>query len=117
AGRCPNNRGQLLFPHSCFRRAAGVLMLSVKANLIIALAIGALISSVLLAIEPLTDFAFLSLEWPGISAAYLFWGAVGGSSFAGIAISWLVNALTYALGAFAVLSVISALRLLAGPKT
>ena len=44
-------------------------MLSVKANLIIALAIGALISAVLLAIEPLTDFAYLSLEWPGITAA------------------------------------------------
>lgn len=92
-------------------------MLSVKANLIIALAIGALISSVLLAIEPLTDFAFLSLEWPGITAAYLFWGAVGGSSFAGIAISWVVNALTYGLGAFAILIVLSALRLLARPKT
>ena len=92
-------------------------MLSVKANLIIALAIGALISSVLLAIEPLTDFAFLSLEWPSITAAYLFWGAVGGSSFAGIAISWLVNALTYALGAFAILIVLSALRLLTKPKT
>ncbi|MDI3560262.1 hypothetical protein [Bradyrhizobium sp. Arg816] len=92
-------------------------MLSVKANFIIALAIGALISSVLLAIEPLTDFAFLSLEWPGITVAYLFWGAVGGSSFAGIAISWVVNALTYGLCAFAILSVLSALRLLAGPKT
>ncbi len=50
-------------------------MLSVKANLIIAVALEALISSVLLAIEPLTDFAFLSLEWPGISAAYLFLGS------------------------------------------
>ena len=92
-------------------------MLSVKANLIIALAIGALISAVLLAIEPLTDFAFLSLELPGVTAAYLFWGAVGGSAFAGIAISWVVNALTYALGAFAILSVLSALRLLSKPKT
>ncbi|WP_441259709.1 hypothetical protein AB7008_25365 [Bradyrhizobium sp. 521_C7_N1_3] len=92
-------------------------MLSLKANLIIALALGALISAVLLAIEPLTDFAYLSLEWPGITAAYFFWGAVGGSSFAGIAISWLVNALTYGLCAFAILCVLSALRLLAGPKT
>jgi len=92
-------------------------MLPVKTNLFIALAVGALVSSVLLVMEPLTDFAFLWLEWPGISAAYLFWGAVGGSSFAGIAISWLVNALTYALGAFAILIVLSALRLLAGPNT
>jgi hypothetical protein len=92
-------------------------MLSAKANLIIALAIGALISAVLLALEPLTDYAFLSLEWPGISAAYLFWGAAGGSAFAGIAISWAVNALTYGLGAFAILTALSALRLLIEPKT
>ncbi|TFV50081.1 hypothetical protein [Bradyrhizobium niftali] len=85
-------------------------MPSVKANLIIALAIGALISSGLLVLEPLTDYAFLSLEWPGVTAAYFFWGAVGGSAFAGIAISWVVNALTYGLGAFAILSVLKLLR-------
>ena len=73
-------------------------------KIIIALAIGALISGVFLAIEPLTDFAYLSLEWPGISVAYLFWGAVGGSAFLGIAISWAVNALLYGLGVFAILS-------------
>ncbi|MCP3399740.1 MULTISPECIES: hypothetical protein [unclassified Bradyrhizobium] len=89
-------------------------MPSVKTNLIIALAIGALISAVLLAIEPLTDFAFLSLEWPGISVAYLFWGAVGGSTFAGIAISWVVNALCYGLGIFVILS---ALKVLIEPRT
>jgi hypothetical protein len=84
-------------------------------NLIIALlAIGALISAALLAIEPFTDFAFLSLEWPGISAAYLFWGAVGGSVFLGVAISWAVNALAYGLGALAILS---ALKPLMTPKT
>ena len=92
-------------------------MLSAKANLIIALAVGALISSVLLALEPLTDYAFLSLEWPGISAAYLFWGAAAGSAFAGIAICWVVNALTYGLGAFAILTALSALKLLIEPKT
>jgi len=86
------------------------MMPSVKANLIIALAIGALISSGLLGLEPLTDYAFLSLEWPGVTAAYFFWGAVGGSAFAGIAISWVVNALTYGLGAFAILSVLKPLR-------
>jgi len=92
-------------------------MLSVKANLIIALAIGALISSVLLALEPLIDYAFLSLEWPGVTAAYLFWGAVGGSAFAGIAISWVVNGFTYGLGTFAILTALSALKLLIEPKT
>ncbi|WP_347341912.1 hypothetical protein [Bradyrhizobium guangxiense] len=43
-----------------------------KTSLAMALAIGALISTVLLFLEPLTDFAFLWLEWPGISAAYFF---------------------------------------------
>ncbi|WP_262048077.1 hypothetical protein [Bradyrhizobium sp. Bra78] len=92
-------------------------MLALKANLIIALAIGALISAVLLALEPLTDYAFLSWEWPGISAAYLFWGAAGGSAFAGIAICWVVNAFTYGLCAFAILIALSAWRQLAKSKT
>ncbi|WP_027574467.1 hypothetical protein [Bradyrhizobium sp. WSM1743] len=85
-------------------------MLSVRTHLVIALAIGALISTVLLVLEPLTDFAFLWLEWPGITAAYSFRGAVGGSTFLGIAISWVVNALTYGLGAFVILSVFKVLR-------
>ena len=85
-------------------------MHSVKASLIIVLAIGAFISSVLLVAEPLTDFAFLSLEWPGITAAYFFWGAVGGSTFVGIAISWVVNALTYGLGAYVILSAFRVMR-------
>lgn len=85
-------------------------MYSVKMSLIIALAIGAFISSVLLVAEPLTDFALLSLEWPGITAAYFFWGAVGGSTFLGVAICWGVNALTYGLGAFVILSAFKALR-------
>ena len=85
-------------------------MLSVKTCLVIALAVGALISAALLVLEPLTDFAFLWLEWPGISAAYFFWGAVGGSTLIGIAICWLVNALTYGLGAFVILSAVKALR-------
>ncbi|TCU75048.1 hypothetical protein EDE08_103264 [Bradyrhizobium sp. R2.2-H] len=85
-------------------------MYSVKASLLIALAIGALISTVLLVLEPLTDFAFLSLEWPGITAAYFFLGAVGGSTVLGIAICWGVNALTYGLGAFVILSAFKVLR-------
>lgn len=89
-------------------------MPSVKTNLIIASAMGALVSSVLLAIEPLTDFAFLSLEWPGVTAAYLFWGAVGGSTFLDVALSWAVNALSYGFGA---LFILSALKLLFEPKT
>lgn len=85
-------------------------MFSVRTHLVIASAVGALISTVLLALEPLTDFAFLWLEWPGIAAAYFFWGAVGRSSLLGIAISWLVNALTYGLGTFVILSAFKVLR-------
>jgi hypothetical protein len=83
--------------------------MSNKANLTIALAVGALISAVLLVLEPLTNYSLLSWEMPGISAAYLFWGAVGSSPYVGIAITWAVNALTYGLGAFAILTVLSAM--------
>ena len=86
-----------------------------KKNLIIGLAIGALISAAFLIIEPLTDYAFLSLEWPGITAAYYFWGAGGRSVFLGVAIAWAVNALTYGLGAFAILGVLT--KLLIKPKS
>jgi hypothetical protein len=80
-----------------------------KKSLTVALAVGTLISSALIVIEPFTDYAFLSFEWPGITAAYLFWGAVGSSPFLGVAIAWVVNALSYGLGAFVILSVLSAL--------
>lgn len=68
-----------------------------KTQLGISLTVGAFISAALIVIEPLTNFEFLSLEMPGISAAYLFWGAVGGTTAVGIAIAWLVNALFYGL--------------------
>jgi hypothetical protein len=85
-------------------------MPSSRTNLVIALAVGALVSALLLVLEPLTDFAFLWLEWPGISAAYFFWGAVGGSTVVGIAICWVVNAVAYGFGAFVILSAFSALK-------
>ena len=78
-------------------------MKAVKSILAIALAIGVLIATILLVIEPLTDYSLLSLELAGITAAYLFWGVAGGSAFAGIAIAWVVNAIVYGAGAFAVL--------------
>ncbi len=86
-------------------------MRSATTNLVIAAVIGAMISLALLLLEQPTDFAWLSLEMPGITAAYYVWGATGGSSFAGIAICWLVNALLYGLFAFAVLVAVSAIRL------
>ena len=85
-------------------------MPSLRTNLVIALAVGALVSAGLLVLEPLTDFAFLWLEGPGITAAYYFWGAVGGSTVVGIAICWVVNAVAYGFGAFVILSAFKALR-------
>jgi hypothetical protein len=84
-----------------------------KSRLIIALAIGALISTVLLVMESLTDHSIFWMGWemPGISAAYLFWGAVGGSAFVGIAIAWVVNAIVYGAAAFGVLTVFKLLTL------
>jgi hypothetical protein len=71
------------------------------------LAIGALVSTVLLVTEQLTDHSIAVMDWemPGISTAYLFWGAVGSSVFLGVAIAWAVNAIVYGAAAFAVLIV------------
>lgn len=75
--------------------------------LIIAIAIGAFISTALLVIEDLThSIVWLAWQMPGISAAYLFWGAVGSSVLLGVAISWFVNAAVYGAAAFAVLMAI-----------
>ena len=88
--------------------------MSNQVNLIIALAIGALISAVLLVLEPMTNYAILILwlEMPGIAAAFFFWGS---SPFVGIAITWAVNALVYGLVAFAVLTALGAMA--AKPKS
>jgi hypothetical protein len=86
---------------------------TMKPRLVIALAIGALISTLLLVMESLTDHSIFWMGWemPGISAAYLFWGAVGGSASAGIAIAWVVNAIVYGTAAFGVLTVFKLLTL------
>jgi len=79
-----------------------------KSVLIVALAIGALVSTVLLVMEQLTDqsIAVMAWEMPGISAAYLFWGALGSSVLLGVAIAWAVNAIVYGAPAFVVLTVV-----------
>ena len=79
-----------------------------KSVLIVALAIGAIVSTVLLVMEQLTDqsIAVMAWEMPGISAAYLFWGALGSSVFLGVAIAWAVNAIVYGAPAFVVLTVV-----------
>jgi hypothetical protein len=79
-----------------------------KSVLIVALAIGAIVSTVLLVMEQLTDqsIAVMAWEMPGISAAYLFWGALGSSVLLGVAIAWAVNAIVYGAPAFVVLTVV-----------
>jgi hypothetical protein len=87
--------------------------MTMKTGFIIALAIGALISTVLQVMEWLTDHSLVWLDWqmPGIAAAYLFWGAVGSSVFAGVAVAWVVNAIVYGAAAFGVLAVFKLLTL------
>ena len=83
-------------------------MKTMKSVLIVALAIGAIVSTVLLVMEQLTDqsIAVMAWEMPGISAAYLFWGALGSSVLLGVAIAWAVNAIVYGAPAFVVLTVV-----------
>jgi hypothetical protein len=81
-----------------------------KMNLIIASVVGALISAVFIVVDPHVDYALLSWQMPGISAAYLFWGAVGGAVFIGVAICWVVNTVVYGVGAFAVLAALGFAR-------
>jgi hypothetical protein len=85
----------------------------IKRNFIIALAIGAIISAALLGIESRTDYAYLSWEGIGVAAAFLFWGVTGGPVFAGVAISWLVNAVVYGAPVFAVVCIVGGWKNLA----
>ena len=75
-----------------------------KRSFMIAMGIGFLISTVVMAIPSTNEWA--SLELPGMGAAYLFWGAVGNSVIVGTAIGWAVNAVVYGLVALAVLSIL-----------
>ena len=76
-----------------------------KRMLGIAIGIGFLISTIFMAIpsmrEGTSDWA--SLEFPGMAAAYLFWGAVGNSVIAGMTIGWAANAIVYGLIAFVII--------------
>jgi hypothetical protein len=81
-----------------------------KARLIIAMAIGALISMIFLAVPSLRDGTspWASLELPGIVAVLLVWGTQGGggSDVLALAVVWAVNAVVYGLVALAVVSVL-----------
>jgi hypothetical protein len=68
-----------------------------KKKLIIAMAIGAVISLVLLAIPSASGWSGLKL--PGLTAAIVFWRIAGESAW-GIAVAWVVNAAVYGAAAF-----------------
>jgi hypothetical protein len=72
-----------------------------KRSFMIAMGIGFLISTVLMAIPSTNAWAFLEL--PGMGAAYLFWGAAGSFAIVGVAIGWVVNAVVYGLVALIII--------------
>jgi hypothetical protein len=82
----------------------------VKAGLIIAMTIGALISTIFLAVPSLRDGTspWAYLELPGMVAALLVLGTYGGggSDILALAVAWAVNAVAYGLVAWAVVSVL-----------
>jgi hypothetical protein len=70
----------------------------------IAMGIGFLISTVLMAIPSTNGWAFL--EFPGMGAANLFWVAVPNSVIVGTAIGWAVNTVVYGLVAAVALRIL-----------
>lgn len=76
-----------------------------KRMLGIAMGIGFLISTIFMAIPSMREGTseWSSLEFPGMAAAYLFWGAVGNSVFVGMVIGWAVNAIVYGLVALVII--------------
>jgi hypothetical protein len=70
-----------------------------KRSFMIAIGIGFLISTVLMAIPSTNEWAFLEL--PGMGAAY----AAGDSVILGTAIGWAVNAVVYGLVALIIIRV------------
>lgn len=85
---------------------------TLKTNLMIALAIGFLMSTVFMSIPSMRDGTsdWSGVEFPGMAAAYLFWGAFSESVFWGTVIGWAANAVVYSLPAFAVLSMFTVLK-------
>lgn len=83
-----------------------------KTNLMMALAIGFLMSTVFMSIPSMRDGTsdWSGVEFPGMAAAYLFWGAFSESVFWGSVIGWAANAVVYSLPAFAVLSMFTMLK-------
>lgn len=85
---------------------------TLKTNLMIALAIGFLISTVFMSIPSIRDGTsdWSGVEFPGMAAAYLFWGALSESVFWGTVVGWAANAVVYSLPAFVAINAFTALR-------
>jgi hypothetical protein len=83
---------------------------SIKTSFVIALVIGLIISGIFIVLDPYTGFYFLNWQLLGNAVAFVFWGMLGGSTTAGLAISWLVNGLMYSVPALGVIRGIVALR-------
>lgn len=77
--------------------------MTTRTILIIAFAVGALISGTLLALEKPTNFAYINWELPGHAAAYVFWGMLGWSTNAGLTVAWFVNAVMYGVAVYIVI--------------
>jgi hypothetical protein len=83
---------------------------SIKISFAIALLIGLAIAGIFAIIDPYTGFYFLNWQLPGSAAAYVYWGAFGGSTAGGLVIMWLANGLMYSVPALFVIRSIVALR-------
>jgi hypothetical protein len=77
--------------------------MTTRTILIIAFAVGALISGTLLALEKPTNFAYINWELPGHAAAFVFWGMLGWSTNAGLTVAWFVNAVMYGVAVYIVI--------------
>ncbi len=77
--------------------------MTTRTILIIAFAVGALISGTLLALEKPTNFAYINWELPGHAAAFVFWGMLGWSTNAGLTVAWFVNAVIYGVAVYIVI--------------
>jgi hypothetical protein len=72
-----------------------------KRRFMVAMGIGFLISTVLMAVPSANGWAFL--EFPGMGAANLYWGVARNSVIVGTAIGWAVNAIVYGLVALIII--------------
>jgi hypothetical protein len=72
-----------------------------KRCFMVAIGIGFLISTVLMAVPSTNEWAFL--EFPGMGAANLYWGVARNSVIVGTAIGWAVNAVVYGLVALIII--------------